>query len=237
MLADSRAMRSSSNSLFAISDYDGAMAGYERALAALPAYLEYETAVLRANMAACFVKMKEWKRVVEEADRGLDSLGDWERENERPLVEDEDAAEPRDGTASDGGPGQTEAQGTKNSDDAEPSHEDVCRIRSKLLLRRAKAGVEMGGWAALQRSLEDYSKLSKLDDLSSLDRKTVRDALGTLPHRVEEAQQNEMGEMMGKLKELGNGILKPFGLSTENFSMVKDQGTGGYNMSFQQGSR
>jgi hypothetical protein len=153
MLADSRAIRSSSNSLFAISDYDGAMAGYERALAALPAYLEYETAVLRANMAACFVKMKEWKRVVEEADRGLDSLGDWEKEKERPLVEDEDAAEPRDGTASDGGPGQTEAQGTKNSD-AEPSHEDVCRIRSKLLLRRAKAGVEMGGWAALQRSLE-----------------------------------------------------------------------------------
>jgi hypothetical protein len=76
-----------------------------------------------------------------------------------------------------------------------------------------------------------------LDDLSSLDRKTVRDALGTLPRRVEEAQQNEMGEMMGKLKELGNGILKPFGLSTENFSMAKDQSTGGYNMSFQQGSR
>jgi hypothetical protein len=54
---------------------------------------------------------------------------------------------------------------------------------------------------------------------------------------VEEAQQNEMGEVMGKLKELGNGILKPFGLSTENFSMVKDGSTGGYNMSFQQGSR
>jgi hypothetical protein len=151
MLADSRAIRFSSNSLFAISDYDGAMAGYERALAALPTYLEYETAVLRANMAACFVKLKEWKRVVEEADRGLDSLDDWENEKERPSIEDEDATEPPDSTASDGGPKSKER---KNSDHPEPSHEDIRRIRSKLLLRRAKAGTEMGGWAALQRSLE-----------------------------------------------------------------------------------
>jgi len=54
-----------------------------------------------------------------------------------------------------------------------------------------------------------------------------------LPPRVEEAQKSEMGEVMGKLKELGNGILKPFGLSTDNFSMVKDGSTGGYNLSFQ----
>jgi hypothetical protein len=75
-----------------------------------------------------------------------------------------------------------------------------------------------------------------LEGLSPADRKTVGDALRDLPPRVEEAQKSEMGEVMGKLKELGNGILKPFGLSTENFSMVKDGSTGGYNLSFQQGN-
>lgn len=58
--------------------------------------------------------------------------------------------------------------------------------------------------------------------------------LRDLEPRVKEAQEREMGEMWGKLRELGDGLLRPFGLSTNNFQVVKDENTGGYSMNFQQ---
>ena len=99
-----------------------------------------------------------------------------------------------------------------------------------------------------------------MENLSPQDRRNVQHELATLPARVNAAKESEMGEMMGKLKEvtarpfalsysssqdncsltsdqLGNGILKPFGLSTDMFKMTKDPATGGYSMSFDQGNK
>ena len=43
-----------------------------------------------------------------------------------------------------------------------------------------------------------------MPNLSSTDRKIVTQELRALPARIEEAKQKEMGEMMGKLKEVSS---------------------------------
>lgn len=113
--------------------------------------------------------------------------------------------------------------------------DDIQRIRAKALMRRAKAKNELGGWANLQNAEEDYKTLALMPKLPPQDKKIVQQALGSLPQRINTAKEKEVGDMMGKLKELGNGILKPFGLSTDNFNMVQDEKTGGYSMNFNQG--
>jgi hypothetical protein len=144
-LARSTQLKNSGNSLFAISNYDGALSTYEQAIAALPIYLDYEMAVLRSNVAACCVKLEEWKRAVEECDKGMDGLESVEKEmaqgGEGGVQEIEDGEE-------DGG---DEEVGVARK---VPSDEDVKRIRTKLLLRRAKAKSEIGGWAELQGAVE-----------------------------------------------------------------------------------
>jgi hypothetical protein len=113
---------------------------------------------------------------------------------------------------------------------------DILRIRTKALLRRARAYSKTESWSSLASAESDYQALAKLPAhaLTPADARTVRTQLRVLPPLVKQAQEKEMGEMWGKLKDLGNGLLKPFGLSTNNFQMVKDEKTGGYSMNFNQ---
>ncbi len=136
-----------------------------------------------------------------------------------------------------------EEQESTNTEPAEPpftpadvpeaTKNDIKRIRIKALLRRGRARAEAGGWSSLASAEEDYKTLAQMPGLAAADARTVRAQLVALPPKTKAAQEQEMSEMWGKLRNLGDGILKPFGLSTNNFQMVKDDATGGYSMNFQ----
>lgn len=289
MVEASHSLKSAANKQFAGKDYSSAISTYDKALAELPAYLDYELAVLQSNIAACHLQLKEWKEAVESAERGLDSL---ERELPMPKPKDnkntnDKSKQPNSKMEDDDAKiielpdDQDDEQTTellKSLTLSDKHKTDITRIRTKLLLRRARAKVmlcdpptptpapsapkpasyldpdnptttsetttkkpgslESGShWSNLSTALSDYQTLSTpiyFHTLPTSDQKTVLEMLRTLPPRVEAAKKAEVDEMMGKLKQLGNGILKPFGLSTDMFKMVQDPGTGGWSMNFDQ---
>lgn len=78
--------------------------------------------------------------------------------------------------------------------------------------------------------MADYNKIVELDPMSV----EARTHIKRLEPIVAERNERLKTEMMGKLKDLGNMILKPFGLSTNNFQMQQDPGTGSYSVNFTQ---
>ncbi|KAI9792637.1 MAG: hypothetical protein M1833_001041 [Piccolia ochrophora] len=238
LLSESNAQKASANTLFTTSRFPEAIVEYNAALTTCPNYLDFEVAVLRSNIAACHLKLSDWKAAIEAASASLKSLDRLEgvKPDDNEQGHDEEVKKAAEDVVEDIiSPGAERIGATQP--EGKRSQEDVQRIRGKALMRRAKARLELGGWAALQGAEEDYKLLSTFSSLAAPEKKLVHRQLSLLPPRIEAAKQQEMGEMMGKLKELGNGILKPFGLSTDNFNMVKDDKTGGYSMNFNQGEK
>lgn len=98
----------------------------------------------------------------------------------------------------------------------------------KALLRRAEIYEETD---KLDEALADYQKVLQVDPQHLEANRAVR----RLPAKIEERNEKLKAEMMDSLKKLGNMVLKPFGLSTDNFKMEQDPNTGGYNIKFDQG--
>lgn len=242
-LAESQSIKAEATTFFGEDDFHNAASRYEDALLPLPRRAFFPRAVLHSNIAACHLKLEQWKDATKSATAALDALTALEAGDPSLAADKPDGPKP---TAD----GEEEAEeeivsaGAENSAPAPPREgtadtlrADILRIRTKSLLRRARAFASQDSWSALSSAESDYQALAKLPAhaLTPGDARTVRAQLRTLPPKVKVAQEREMGEMWGKLKDLGNGLLKPFGLSTDHFQMVKDEKTGGYSMNFNQG--
>ncbi|NWR46869.1 TTC1 protein, partial [Regulus satrapa] len=96
---------------------------------------------------------------------------------------------------------------------------------------------------ALLRRAELYEKTEKLDEALE-DYKAVLEKDPSV-HQAREAcmvslsfskKEGTHGHhlQIRKLKDLGNLVLRPFGLSTENFQIKQDSSTGSYSINFVQ---
>lgn len=217
--------------------------------------------MLHSNIAACYLKLEDWKAAVDSATVSIERLDkvipptaqvkDDDMKGKTASDSDKDTDGVVEISGDDEEAEEKELQRLKEQDE---QRSNVMRIRAKSLMRRAKAKSQIGGWGSLQGAAEDYQTLSGMENLPADDKRIVQRALRELPEQINRAREKEMGDMMGKLKDvsltipmalllgfkinadflqLGNGILKPFGLSTDNFNFVQDPKTGGYNMNFQ----
>lgn len=84
----------------------------------------------------------------------------------------------------------------------------------------------MEGTDKLNEALDDYKKIQELDPSN----RDANEALHRLPPIINERNEKLKTEMMGQLKDLGNMILKPFGLSTDSFQVNQDPATGSYSI-------
>ena len=225
LLSESNEQKIQANKLFTSSHYSEAIGEYDKALASCPNYLEYEIAVLKSNISACHLQLEDWKAAIESATDAIEALDRLEpiiRPTEKKVDGEEDG-------------GIVEIEGDEEEAEkalaelklSDERKESIRRIRAKSLLRRAKAKVELGGWGNLAGAEEgqgslllhswtkvaedptDYKELSKMSNLPPRDQKTVQKALSSLPSQVNAAKDLEMGEMIGKLKEVR--ILQSYG--------------------------
>lgn len=210
-------IKSEANQLFGAASYDQAISCYDRALAACPIYLDYDVAVLRSNIAACYLKLEDWKAAVESATASIDRLD----KIIPPASTDKSQSDGKEPNGQQNDPKDSDAVVEISGDDEEAEQKElqrlkendetrtnVMRLRAKTLMRRAKAKTQLGGWGNLQGASEDYQTLAAMGNLSSDDRLVVQRALRELPGKINQAREKEMGEMMSKLKDVSDSALR-----------------------------
>ena len=160
LLSESNTQKSGANKLFTSSRYSEAIGEYDKALSSCPNYLEYECAVLKSNIAACHLKLEDWKEAVESATAALDALDRLQPRKKVPKGKEDDGEDEKAGAVveivgGDDDDVEKELAELKLSDERK---EDIRRIRAKALMRRAKGRMEQGGWGNLAGAEEGESR-------------------------------------------------------------------------------
>lgn len=160
--------------------------------------------------------MEDWKAAVDSATMSIERLD----KIIAPSPQETDQSDPKgrhmastDAQASDavveisGHDAEGEEKELKRLKEQDEQRNNVMRIRVKALMRRAKAKALIGGWANLQGAAEDYQALAAMENLPANDERIVQRALLELPGRIKEAREEEMGEMVSKMKDVSSAPL------------------------------
>lgn len=102
--------------------------------------------MLKSNIAACHLKLEDWKEAVKAASAALDGLDKLQgKGNDAAKIEEKkpDEEEADEEIVSEG------ALKAEDTSDKGKREADIARIRAKALMRRARARSELGGWASL----------------------------------------------------------------------------------------
>jgi tetratricopeptide (TPR) repeat protein len=176
-ISHSNTLKAQGNTLFSKGDYSKAVETYNEAFEGIKhTDVQYEQGVLKSNIAACWLKLEEWAKAVEEATAALECLGladpglvdskrkekasegegrkeDLETRNEESDKEEQRGEDEKKDGDSDVLSIDAYAERQKKTDVLAlygHTEEDVARMKAKALLRRATARSKLGGWAALQ---------------------------------------------------------------------------------------
>jgi hypothetical protein len=96
----------------------------------------------------------------------------------------------------------------------------------------------LGTWKELEAAVAEYEALLEGKGLEAplteAEKKECKRGLERCRKMLEEVRAKEVGEAMKGLRSLGDGLLRPFGMSTSDFGMAPD-GKGGYSLQFKKG--
>lgn len=106
--------------------------------------------MLRSNIAACHLKLEDWKAAVDSATAAIDSLNRISPTNVETKGRSEGTDDDRSEVVEITGQGEDAERELATLKITDQKKDDILRIRAKALMRRAKAKSELGGWGNLQ---------------------------------------------------------------------------------------